>query len=87
MSTPLFSDKVAEIFVKVDDFCNHFENEFNKHTLPLTDGIKKRNRKTTLTDSEIITILIAFHGGQFRNFKHFYTILRKLKKVNSPYYL
>lgn len=72
MSTPLFSDKVAEIFVKVDDFCNHFENEFKKHTLPCPPDIKKRNRKTTLTDSEVLTILIAFHGGQFRNFKHFY---------------
>ena len=72
MNTPLFSDKVAEIFVKVDDFCNHFENEFKKHSLPTSPGIKKRNRKTTLTDSEVITMLIAFHGGQFRNFKHFY---------------
>jgi DDE family transposase len=72
MNTPLFSDKVAEIFVKVDDFCNHFENEFKKHALPSPTDIKKRNRKTTLTDSEVLTILIAFHGGQFRNFKHFY---------------
>ena len=72
MNTPLFSDKVAEIFVKVDDFCNEFENEFKKHILPACQGTKTRNRKTTLTDSEVISILIAFQGGQFRNFKHFY---------------
>jgi len=72
MNTPLFSDKVAEIFVKVDDFCNEFENEFKKHILPAPQGTKTRNRKTTLTDSEVISILIAFQGGQFRNFKHFY---------------
>jgi hypothetical protein len=72
MSTPLFTHKVAEIFVKVDDFCNEFELEFKKHALPSSNTLKKRNRKATLTDSEIITILIAFHGGQFRNFKHFY---------------
>jgi transposase len=72
MSTPLFSDKVAEIFVKVDDFCNVFEHEFKKHSLPASSTAKKRNRKVTLAHSEIITILIAFHGGQFRNFKHFY---------------
>ena len=72
MSTPLFTHKVAEIFVKVDDFCNHFENEFKNHALPVSSACKKRNRKATLSDSEIITILIAFHGGQFRNFKHFY---------------
>jgi hypothetical protein len=73
MSTPLFFHKVAEIFVKVDDFCNEFELEFTKQTLPLSAEVKKRNRKTTLSDSEIITILIAFQSGQFRNFKHFYT--------------
>ena len=72
MSTPLFTDKVAEIFVKADDFCKFFEDEFKKHSLPTPTDIKKRNRKTTLSDSEVITILIAFHGGQFRNFKHFY---------------
>jgi Transposase DDE domain len=72
MSTPLFFDKVAEIFLKVDDFCNEFEHEFKKQALPASSKLKKRNRKTALSDSEVITILIAFHGGQFRNFKHFY---------------
>lgn len=72
MSTPLLSHKIVEIFVKTDDFCIHFEKEFKAHSLPCTEEGKKRNRKTTLCDSEIITILIAFHGGQFRNFKHFY---------------
>ena len=72
MSTPLFSHKVAEIFVKVDDFCKEFELEFKKQASPASPTQKKRNRKATLPDSEVITILIAFHGGQFRNFKHFY---------------
>ena len=72
MSTPLFQDKVAEIFVKVDDFCNLFELEFKKYSLPSTTEQKKRNRKAALSNSEIITILNAFHSGQFRNFKHFY---------------
>ena len=72
MNTPLFSDKVAEIFVIADDFCKLFEEEFKKHSLPSTADCKKRNRKAGLSESEIITILIAFHGGSFRNFKHFY---------------
>ncbi len=57
MTTPLFSDKVAEIFVKVDDFCNVFEHEFKKQSLPASSTQKKRNRKATLADSEIITNL------------------------------
>lgn len=72
MNHPLFFDKVAKIFVKVDDFCNHFENEFKNHSLPVSTAVRKRNRKATLSDSEIITILITFHDGKFRNFKHFY---------------
>jgi hypothetical protein len=72
MTTPSLRDKIAEIFVKTDDFCNTFEHEFVKHQLSDdSDGVK-RNRKTGLCASESITLLIAFHGGQFRNFKHFY---------------
>jgi hypothetical protein len=73
MNPPVFSDKVAEIFVKVDDFCKEFELEFKKYALPPSPTQQKRNRKATLCDSEIIAILIAFHAGQFKNFKCFYT--------------
>ena len=43
MSTPLFKDKVTEIFVKVDDFCNYFEDEFKKHSLPPAIDTKTSN--------------------------------------------
>jgi hypothetical protein len=72
MHTPSLRDKIAEIFFKVDDFCNEFENEFAKHQIAPAPDAKKRNRATGLCASETITLLIAFHGGQFRNFKHFY---------------
>lgn len=71
---PLLQDKITEIFIKVDDFCNEFKNEFsNYETQTLGSGKTIRNRASSLCDSEIITILISFHGGTFRNFKHFYT--------------
>lgn len=72
MTTPSLRDKIAEIFIKTDDFCNSFEHEFVKHQLSESSATSKRNRKTGLCASESITLLIAFHGGQFRNFKHFY---------------
>jgi hypothetical protein len=72
MNTPSLKDKITAIFVKVDDFCNHFEHEFKNQAILCDKTIKTRNRKTSISESEIITILIAFHGGQFRNFKHFY---------------
>lgn len=69
---PMLADKITEIFVKADDFCNVFKNEFSDQQLRISCNQEKRNRKAGLCDSETITILIAFHSGQFRNFKHFY---------------
>lgn len=67
----MLSDKITEIFVSVDDFCIDFEKEIRKHQI--IDPLKKsRNRKRSLSDSEIISILILFHTGQFTNFKSFY---------------
>lgn len=68
----MLRDKITEIFVKADDFCKEFEMEYRKLQLPDSSNVKRRNRKSGLCDSEIITLLIAFQGGQFRNFKHFY---------------
>jgi hypothetical protein len=73
MSTPLFKDKLTEIFVAVDDFCLHFEKPIEQTLLTEGSDIKRRKRKTTMGDSEIITLLIAFHSGGFSNFKFFYT--------------
>jgi len=70
----MLHDKITEIFIKVDDFCNEFKNEFSKYEVQtLESGKTTRNRASSLCDSEIITLLISFHGGTFRNFKHFYT--------------
>ena len=68
MLTP---SKIIEIFIKVDDFCKEFESEIVKHQLD-AGNYKVRNRKASLADSEIITIMIAFHSGHFTNLKHFY---------------
>lgn len=68
----MLRNKITEIFIKVDDFCNEFKNEYSKHQYQIEPSKKMRNRATSLCDSEVITLLIAFHNGQFRNFKHFY---------------
>jgi len=68
MLTP---DKIIEIFVKVDDFCKEFDVSIKKHRFE-AHGCRVRNREASLSDSEIITILIAFHSGHFTNLKHFY---------------
>ena len=68
----MLRDKITEIFINVDDFCNLFKNEYSKVNLIEDPAIRSRNRAAGLCDSEVISILIAFHSGQFRNFKHFY---------------
>ena len=65
-------DKVTEIFCLIDDFCIEFEKTFKERVLPENASSKQRNRRFKLSDSEVITILIMFHLGQFRNLKHFY---------------
>jgi len=67
----MLKDKIIEIFVPADDFCIAFSGCIKQYRL---DGGEKkcRNRKASLTDSEIIAILIFFQFGSFTNFKHYY---------------
>ena len=64
----LSRDKIIEIFCIVDDFCKEFDSNLKEMTLK-ADGKKHRNRKASLSDAEIITILICFHFG-FRRKVH-----------------
>lgn len=68
----MLRDKIIEIFVKVDDFSIEFEQEIKNHRISDFKNTKTRNRKASLCESEIITILIAFQSGHFTNLKHFY---------------
>ena len=65
-------DKVTEIFYLVDEFCIEFTKLTSEHSLKENNGKKTRKRKFTMSDSEVITILILFHIKSYRNFKHFY---------------
>lgn len=65
-------DKITEIFCSVDDFCKEFELVINSHSLVDDNHKPKRKRSKTLNTSEVITIMIVFHLGSFRNMKHFY---------------
>lgn len=67
----LSRDKITEIFCIADDFCKEFDSNMKEMTLK-ADGKKHRNRKASLSDAEIMTILICFHFGSFRCFKHYY---------------
>lgn len=69
----LAKDKITEIFCLADDFCKEYALEIKtQKQLPIIGGKKSRNRSHIMSDSEIITILMLYHFGSFKNFKHFY---------------
>lgn len=72
----MLKDKIIEIFVECDDFCKEFEQEIKSHLID-SKQVNKRDRKSSLSDSEIMTLLITFHLGQFSNLKAFYCFYAK----------
>ena len=74
------TDKVTEIFCILDEFCKNLDAELTKnlHIAPIDEGYKRtRNRKGQMAKSEIMTILLCYHFGSFRNFKHYYLFFIK----------
>ncbi len=63
----LSKDKITEIFVLVDEFCIEFDKTISKHSLG-----NRPKKKPKMNNSEVITIMILFHFGAFKNLKHFY---------------
>ncbi len=63
----LTKDEVINIFYLADEFCQEFSKYFNSYRIG--NRPKKHSR---MSDSEVITILVLFHLGGYRNMKHFY---------------
>jgi hypothetical protein len=61
---------ILPLFFDIDEFCKLFEPVWKTHLLDAT--IKKRNRKRSLSLSEVMTILVLFHQSGYRNLKQFY---------------
>ena len=77
--------KITEIFCAVDEFCKEFDKQIDKKSLLSSDGKSRRYRKASISDSEIMTILIVFQFGSFRNFKHYYLFfIRQHLKSDFP---
>lgn len=64
---------ITQIFCDADDFCTYFERYWQAQPeLPAISGERRSSSRMRL--SEIMTIVIAFHGSGFRTFKDFYTL-------------
>ncbi len=67
--------KLVEIYFAVDDFLKKFMPYMESQLLP--NSTRKPTRTCSLSLSEIMTILIAFHVIGFRNFKSYYIHLQQ----------
>lgn len=63
----LSNTKITEIFYLIDEFCYHFEGAIAQYTLG-----NQPKRKPKMSISEVITLMVLFHCGTYRNMKHFY---------------
>ena len=61
---------LVSVFCHVDDFCDKFVPVFEQKLI--TDGTRKRRRNSRMSMSECMTIVIAFHQSNYRDFKNFY---------------
>lgn len=64
--------KIIEIFCNLDDFMKEFETVLTKNSISDSSIPKKRNRKSKMSKSEVMTIMVIFHLKSYRNLKHFY---------------
>ena len=60
-------DKITEIFYLTDEFCKEFQKSIDGYLIGNTP-----KKKPIMSQSEVISILIIFHGMQHKNMKHFY---------------
>ena len=60
-----------QVFCDIDDFNAVFEPQWKEQLLQA--GEVKRCKDSSLSLSEVMTIIIVFHSSNFRTFKHFYT--------------
>lgn len=61
---------ITLLFCKIDDFMQIFMREYKKRLIP-EDNARLKNSSMSL--SEIMTILIYFHVSRYRDFKTYYT--------------
>ena len=62
-------DYITELFCVLDYFCKGFKQSLEK---ALISNQKTKLKKSALSLSEVMTIVILFHKSGFRFFKYFY---------------
>jgi transposase len=61
---------IVTIFCDIDDFCQSLLAR--EHPQLLAHSSSKKRRASSLSLSEVMTILVWFHASHYRTFKHYY---------------
>lgn len=64
---------VTQIFCEVDDFCQVWDSLW-QHQKQLPSFSGEQRSRSRMSVSEVMTIVIAFHGSGYRTFKEFYLL-------------
>src|SRR6266446_2127224 len=62
---------ILHLFCEIDDFYQFFEPQWKRFQFASLE--RKRNRESSLTVSEVMTLIVLFHASAYRNFKSYYT--------------
>lgn len=73
MSLSVARHDLTQVFCDVDDFYREFERLCERDIPRLPCDGQPKGYQSRLSISEVMTIVIAFHGSGFRTFKDFYT--------------
>lgn len=67
-------DKITEIYCIADDFFKLFNDQMKKHAIRDGNIPPKRryHRESTMSETEVMTIMILFHASGYRCLKHYY---------------
>lgn len=63
-------DSFVKLCCLIDDFCQEFEPLWKRYLL--THGQKKRRRRSALSLSELMPLIVLFHQLGHRQFRRFY---------------
>jgi len=69
----LTDNKITDFFYLIDDFCKEFNKFIDSKSI---GNAPKKN--PIMSNSGIVTIMVLFHYGCFRNLKHFYLFYIKI---------
>lgn len=73
-------DCLNELYYIIDTFYKKFDEHFQRTSLEQHPTKKRKKRTTTLSLSEMMTILVLFQSSNFKNFKSFYFFLQREMK-------